>query len=138
MNFLDKEKIEEIKKQIIKAPYQGIVTKILENNLKTTEVIVEKEVIKEIIVQKEEPNQIIIKTDISPTKRKALINTNEAAEYFVYKELKTQFLQGTLPTFRYPSLLLKARKFKEPKEFLEEILDKAPYLKKEYFLKENK
>ena len=101
MNFLDKEKIEEIKKQIIKAPYQGIVTKILENNLKTTEVIVEKEVIKEIIVQKEEPNQIIIKTDISPTKRKALINTNEAAEYFVYKELKKQFEQGSLPTFRY-------------------------------------
>ncbi|RIB24079.1 hypothetical protein C2G38_2032172 [Gigaspora rosea] len=138
MNFLDKEKIEEIKKQIVKAPYHGIVTKILENNLKTTEVIVVKEVIKEIIVQKKEPNQTIIKTEVSPTKRKALINTNEAAEYFVYKELKTQFEQGILPTFRYSSLLLKARKFKETKEFLEEILEKAPHLKKEYFLKENK
>jgi len=136
MNFLDKEQIEKIKKQIVKAPYQGTVTKVLEN--KTTEVIVEKEVIKEIIVQKEEPNQTIIKTEVSPIKRKALINTSEAAEYFVYKELKTQFEQGILPQFRYPSLLLKAKKFKEPKEFLEEILDKAPHLKKEYFLKENK
>ncbi|RIB13274.1 hypothetical protein C2G38_2198350, partial [Gigaspora rosea] len=74
--------IEEIKKQIIKAPYQGIVTKILENNLKTTELIIEKEVIKEENVQKEESNQTIIKTQVSPTKRKAIHNTSEAAEYF--------------------------------------------------------
>ena len=89
MNFLDKEQIEEIRKQIVKAPYRGIVTKVLENNSKTTEIIVEKEVIKEITIQKEEPNQTIIKTDVSPIKRKALINTSEAAEYYVYKELKT-------------------------------------------------
>src|SRR6185437_15722883 len=130
MNFLDREQIEEIRKQIVKAPYQGIVTKILENNLKKTEVIVEKEVIKEITVQKEEPNQTIIKTEILPIKRKALINTSKAAKYFVYKELKTQFEQGILLQFRYPILLLKAKKFKEQKNFLEEILDKAPHLKK--------
>ena len=83
--------------------------------------------IKEITVQKEEPNQTIIKTEISPIKRKALLKTSKAAEYFVYKELKIQFKQGILPQFRYPTLLLKAKKFKEPKEFLEEIFNKAPH-----------
>ena len=34
MNFLDKKQIEEIRKQIVRAPYQGTVTKVLENNLK--------------------------------------------------------------------------------------------------------
>ena len=58
MNFLDKEQIEEIRKQIVKAPYQGIVTKILENNLKTTKIIVEKEAIKEITVKKKNQTKL--------------------------------------------------------------------------------
>jgi len=58
MNFLDREQIEEIRKQIVKAPYQGTVTKILENNLKTTKIIVEKEAIKEITVKKKNQTKL--------------------------------------------------------------------------------
>ncbi|CAG8855747.1 29528_t:CDS:1, partial [Gigaspora margarita] len=79
--------------------------------------------------------QIINKEKVSSTKRLVLTNTVEAADYFVYQELKTQFKQGILPSYRYPSLILKARKYNEPKEFLDNIFEKAPELNKEYFIK---
>lgn len=135
-NFLDKETIEKIRNQIVKEEYQGIVTKVLESNQTPKEIITERIIEKEIIVQKEPTNQQIINKDkVSSTKRLALTNTTEAADYFVYQELKTQFKQGILPNFRYPSLILKAKKYNEPTEFLESIFEKAPELNKEYFIK---
>src|SRR5260363_45610 len=135
-NFLDKETIEKIRNQIVKEEYQGIVTKVLESNQTPKEIITERIIGKEIIVQKEPTNQQIINKDkVSSTKRLALTNTTEAADYFVYQELKTQFKQGILPNFRYPSLILKAKKYNESTEFLESIFEKAPELNKEYFIK---
>ncbi|KAF0514983.1 hypothetical protein F8M41_017466 [Gigaspora margarita] len=135
-NFLDKETIEKIRNQIVKEEYQGIVTKVLETNQIPKEIITERIIEKEIIVQKEPTNQQIINKDkVSSTKRLALTNTAEAADYFVYQELKAQFKQGILPSYRYLSLILKARKYNEPTEFLESIFEKAPELNKEYFIK---
>ncbi|CAG8857453.1 21844_t:CDS:1, partial [Gigaspora margarita] len=95
-------------------------TKVLETNSTPKEIITERIIEKEIIVQKEPTNQQIInKEKISSTKRLVLNNTAEAADYFVYQELKTQFKQGILPSFRYPSLILKAKKYNEPTEFLD-------------------
>ena len=128
--------MEKIKNQIVKEEYQGIVTKVLETNSTPKEIITERIIEKEIIVQKEPTNQQIInKEKVSSTKRLALTNTAEAADYFVYQELKTQFKQGILPNYRYPSLILKAKKYNEPTEFLERIFEKALELNKEYFIK---
>ncbi|CAG8789189.1 18292_t:CDS:1, partial [Gigaspora margarita] len=119
-----------------KEEYQGIVTKVLETNPTPKEIITERIIEKEIIVQKESPNQEVInKEKISSTKRLALTNTAEAADYFVYQELKTQFKQGILPSLIYPSLILKAKKYNEPTKFLDSIFEKAPELNKEYFIK---
>ncbi|CAG8845196.1 4085_t:CDS:1, partial [Gigaspora margarita] len=131
-----KETIEKIRNQIVREEYQGIVTKALEVNSTPKEIITERIIEKEIIVQKEPTNQQIInKEKVSSTKRLALTNTAEAADYFVYQELKTQFKQGILPSFRYPLLILKAKKYNEPTEFLDRIFEKAPELNKEYFIK---
>ncbi|CAG8847414.1 8367_t:CDS:1, partial [Gigaspora margarita] len=78
-----KETIKKIKSQIVKEEYQGIVTKVLETNQIPKEIVTEKIIEKRIIVQKESTNQEVInKEKVSSTKRLALTNTAEAADYF--------------------------------------------------------
>ncbi|KAF0558052.1 hypothetical protein F8M41_011207 [Gigaspora margarita] len=135
-NFLDKKTIKKIRNQIVKEEYQEIVTKVLEVNQTPKEIITKRISEKEIIVQKVPINQIILNNkNVSSTKRLALTNTKKVADYLVYQELKTQFKQGLLPTFRYLSLVLKAKKYNKLQEFLESIFKAAPELNKEYFMK---
>src|ERR1700752_2274128 len=113
------DKIEKLRKLVVKTTeYKGIVTKILEEK--------PKKIIKEIPKQ-----QIKIKTEVSPVLKQSLkLTVPQATDLYVYLELKKKFNQGTLPINKLPYLATKAKQYNEPKEFIEKILDKAPYLSK--------
>ncbi|CAG8798747.1 6147_t:CDS:2, partial [Dentiscutata erythropus] len=106
-------KVEKLKKLIVKTTnYKGIVIKILEEKPK---------------VVKEVPKQIKIKTEVSPILKKSLkLTVPQAAELYVYLELKKKFNQGTLPINKLPYLTTRAKQYNEPKEVFQQYFNKYP------------
>ncbi|KAF0360950.1 hypothetical protein F8M41_014241 [Gigaspora margarita] len=112
---------------IIEDNYQGLATKLLNENFELPLGLLIKETNQEVI--KEET-----KKDLKPVKQNPQTIIQDKAEIYILKEWKQAFLDKKLQPRKYPKLLELAIKHKEPQEFINQVSKEAG-LKPEVFTK---
>ncbi|KAF0515423.1 hypothetical protein F8M41_017318 [Gigaspora margarita] len=112
---------------IIEDNYQGLATKLLNENFELPLGLLIKETNQEVI--KEET-----KKDLKPVKQNPQTIIQDKAEIYILKEWKQAFLDKKLQPRKYPKLLELAIKHKELQEFINQVSQEAG-LKPEVFTK---